>query len=343
MGFQKLRHITVLTGIGIILFICFLQDIHAEIYQSGKITVQHEEMPVRKNRRPIRFEHPYTLSGDVLTNVLSYTYYEEKGFLKSKESQRVFEDDEIRILVPLIIQAFSVAEPNQVILVSSYSERMILSDKQNYFILFITDNQLHMVFSRVRALQTFNDNMSAKRIYTQTRENPSRMKQSSFWKLIPAAGKQLKLQHENWLIADLYHETYQQPVARRIGTVDEKIKMETSDLDARLKKLEEMVGSGMDRVSDKPETAGFPVSAGRIHGESEIREKLIVLHEMVNEGLLSQEDYDYKKAELLKEAMTDMAGMGIRDQLRQLKDLKLDGFITEDDYNRKKKELLDQF
>lgn len=329
-----------LVGITFVIFLCFLQNIYAETYQSGKITVKLEELSVRKDGRSIQFDHPHVLVGNVLTNILSYTYFEEKGLLKKKEALRVFQDDEIRRLVPLIVQAFSVAKPTQVVLVSSYSERVLLADKQNYFILFISDDRLHMVFSRIRAFQTYNDNMSAKKIYTQTRENPSTMKRSRFWQLIPSAGQQLKPKHENWLIVDLYQEAYQQPIARRVGTVDEKIKMETSDLDTRLKKLEEMMSSGIDGVSDQSERVSLPGTTRAIHQESELKAKLIILYEMVNEGLLSKDDYDYKKIKLLEEAMADMS---IRDQLRELKELKSEGLITEGDYNEKKKDLLDQF
>ena len=76
---------------------------------------------------------------------------------------RVFQDEEIKKLVPLIAQAFSVATPTQVISATSYSYRMILSDKKNYCILFVADRSLNIVFGSVHKFQTFNDVMSEKK------------------------------------------------------------------------------------------------------------------------------------------------------------------------------------
>jgi hypothetical protein len=84
-----------------------------------------------------------------------------------------------------------------------------------------------------------------------------------------------------------------------------------------------------------------PTSPAReIHSESKIKNKLTVLRELVNDGIISEEDYDYKKAKMLREAMSDMS---LKEQLREIKDLQSEGLITEDDYNEKKKDLLDQF
>ncbi len=332
---QGRKQIILFVGIFCMMFFCKLYSIHADTYTDGMIVVKHEELPVKKSGRRIQFNHPYELGGDVITNALSYIYFEEKGLLKKKGTLRVFQDDEIRKLVPLIVQAFSVATPAQVVTVSSYSERMLLTDQQNYCILFISDRSLNIAFSRVHMFRTYNDAMSEKKRYTTTKENPSRINHSRFWKLIPSAGQRLEPNHENWLVIDLSNAVYQQPVARRIGTVDEKIKVGTSDLDARLRKLEERMQSDGETKVRKSITP-----AREIHSDSKIKNKLIILREMVDDGIVSEEDYDDKKAKILREAMDNMS---IKEQLQIIKDLKGEGLITESDYNEKKKELLDQF
>ncbi|MFN3531776.1 MAG: SHOCT domain-containing protein [Candidatus Brocadia sp.] len=332
---QRLKLTLFFLGIVCMAFFWKRYDVHADSYTDGRIVVKHEELPVKKNGRRIQFNHPYELSGNVITNALSYIYFEEKGLLKKKGTLRVFQDDEIRKLVPLLIQAFSVATPEQVVTVSSYSERMLLTDQQNYCILFISDRSLNIAFSRVHMFQTYNDTMSEKKRYTTTKENPAQISHSRFWKLIPSAGQRLEPSHENWLVIDLSNEMYQQPVAQRVGTVDEKIKVGTSELEARLRKLEERMGAAGETKVHKSITP-----AREIGSESKIKSKLIILREMVDDGIVSEEDYDYKKAKMLREAMNDMS---IKEQLQVIKDLKIEGLITEDDYNEKKKELLDQF
>lgn len=332
---QSLKRTLLFMGIVCMMCLCKFSDACADTYTDGRIVVKHEELPVKKNGRPIQFNHPYELAGNVITNALSYIYFEEKGLLKKKGTLRVFQDDEIRKLVPLIVQALSVATPTQVVTVSSYSERMLLTDQQNYCAVFISERNLNIAFSRIHMFQSYNDAMSEKKRYATAKENPSRISHSRFWKLIPSAGQRLEPSHENWLVIDLSNEMYQQPVAQRIGTVDEKIKVGTSELDARLRKLEEKMGTAGETKIHKSTT---PVR--EIRGESKIKSKLVILREMVDEGIISEEDYDYKKAKMLREAMGDMS---IKEQLQEIKDLKSEGLISEDDYNEKKKELLDQF
>ncbi|HHT9123925.1 MAG TPA: hypothetical protein ACFYEF_13735 [Candidatus Wunengus sp. YC63] len=178
-------------------------NIRADVYKDGLITVKYEKLPVKRDGQRIQFNHPYKLSESFVTKVLADIYYKEKGLFKRKETLRVFQDEEIKKLVPPIVQAFSVAMPAQVISVTSYSYRMILSDKKNYCILFIADHSLNIAFGRVHMFQTFNDVMSEKKKYLTTRENPAKKRRSSFWKLIPSAGQQLEPGHENWLIIDL--------------------------------------------------------------------------------------------------------------------------------------------
>ena len=178
-------------------------NIHADNYKDGLITVKHEELPVKRDGQRIQFNHPYKLSESFVTKVLADIYYKEKGLFKRKETLRVFQDAEIKKLVPLIVQAFSVATPMQVISVTSYSYRMILSDKKNYCIVFIAEHSLNIAFGRIHMFQTFNDIMSEKKKYLTTRENPAKKRRSSFWKLIPSAGQRLEPGHENWLIIDL--------------------------------------------------------------------------------------------------------------------------------------------
>lgn len=198
-----MKRMVLFVGIICVIFGCGLGDVHSDVYKDGLITVKHEELPVKRDGQRIQFDHPHKISESFVTKVLADIYYKEKGLFKRKETLRVFQDGEIKKLVPLIVQAFSVATSTQAIAVTSYSYRMILSDKKNYCILFVADRCLNIVFGRVHMFQTFNDVMSEKKKYLTTRENPAKKRRSSFWKLIPSAGQQLEPGHENWLVIEL--------------------------------------------------------------------------------------------------------------------------------------------
>lgn len=138
-------------------------NIYAYAYEYGIVAVGHKELPVRKSGHRIRFNHPYELTEDVIAKVLSNIHYREKGLFKRIRTLNVFQDKETKQLVPLIVHAFSVATPAQVVTVSSYSERLLLTDRHNYCVLFMDDRNLNIVFSHVHKFQTYNDIMSEKK------------------------------------------------------------------------------------------------------------------------------------------------------------------------------------
>ena len=207
MGNQKLERMLLCVGIVIVSFSYRLCTIHAYTYEYRMITVEHKALPVKKNGYRIQFNHPYKLAENITENVLSNIYYNEKGLFKRKSTLRVFQDKEIKQLVPLIAHAFSVATPTQVVTVSSYWERVVFTDRHNYCVLFITDHNLNVAFSHVHKFQTYNDIMSEKKRYHYTTlENPVKKRSSGFWKLIPSSGQRLEPGHENWLVIDLSKE-----------------------------------------------------------------------------------------------------------------------------------------
>ncbi len=78
----------------------------------------------------IQFNHPCKIEENTIANILSSIYYKEKWLFKRKGSFRVFQYREIEKLTPLIAKAFSIATPDKVFSTTSYSERVILTDKK---------------------------------------------------------------------------------------------------------------------------------------------------------------------------------------------------------------------
>lgn len=310
-----------------------VNEINAETYEDGKITVSHRELSIKKNRGYIRFNHPYEIDANVISNVLSQIYFEEKGLLKRSESKNVFQDDEISRLVPLIIQAFSVATPSQAIEIISYSERSFFVDKQNYCVMFMRDNRLNIVFSRIHKFQTYSDLMAEKKGRGTAKEDPAKVKGSRFWALLPTYGQVFEPGHKNWLVINITDETYQKPERRdpniaRAGGYDSYNQPQQKN-------------GRFDRGASTSSVYQQMTPRTNINRrESKIKSKLLILRELVNDGILLQEDYEYKKDMLLKDGMNDM---DIKDQFREIKDLMEEGLITEEDHLEKKKELLDLF
>ena len=208
---KRLKHTSLFLGIAFIVFFFKVCNIYAYTYEYGEAAVENKELTVKKNGHRVQFNHPYELTENVIAKVLSNIYYKEKGLFKRKKILNVFQDREIKQLVPLIARAFSVATTTQVVTVSSYFERVVFTDRHNYCVLFVTDRSLNIAFGHVHKFQTYNDIMSEKKryYYPTLLENPVKKRRSGFWKLIPSTGQRLELNHENWLVIDLSHEMYQ--------------------------------------------------------------------------------------------------------------------------------------
>lgn len=317
-------------------------EIYAETYTNGKITVEHKELPVKRNRNDVLFNHPYDMPAQVLTNILDNLYYQEKAFFKNKKPEKIFQDDEVKKLTPLLIQAFSVATPMQVISVVSYSDRFLLSDQQNYCILFIDDSYLNIAFSKIHKFQTYSDVVAEKKGLSAPK-NPTTINKSRFWQVLPTAGQRLEPGHTNWLVIDLSNSIFQQPVSEKTEP-DSRYARYTNPAQANRSEQYKRHDTRNTQPKNSHYYATQPQSvlseSQPEHRKSKIKNKLLILRELVFDGIITKEDYDSKKVKLLKEGLEHL---DIVEQLREIKALRLEHLITEDDYENKKRELLDNF
>ena len=350
-----------------------------KVIRRGKTTVKLRIFPSESGLAAHNFNHPYYLKKSTLIDILSSIYYLDKDILKvmlkkGKTAKRVFQYDEIEKLVPLIIHAFSIAKPEQDLLISSYSQRFLLEDLNNVFSLFMTGDKLNIVFGKVR----HKGNVSKSSVLTTRRlerdPEPTKVKKSHFWKLVVKPGQQFKPGHNNWLIIDFQNELFVNGVENRkkddAQKYDKKLKPIVDPLEERIKKLEEMLSKGdskggsiedpsdiseketkidtadvdsgyndWDKPSDNNELSSDLQQADKKEDISIIKEKFYALRELLDEDLITYIDYDNKKLELLQE----LHDFDVKSSLKQLKELMDMGFITIDDFDKTKTELLNMF
>lgn len=240
-----------------------------------------EELDGNRNLIKKGFNHPYFFTNEGLTNILNSIYYKERGFLKGKGKRKLFRQEELRNIVPHIISAFSMATDYQDILVYSTSQKVLLSDRESYFSMFVLDNELHVVFSTIKSKKSYTDGKTYKRSKSKLKD-PLDVKRSSFWSLIPMGGQRLAKGHQNWLIVDLSSDLFG-----------------TSNIDIN-------INSNLSGVVNDVETIKDRVIADRGFVEEKkkyqnVREKLRGLKDLKDDGLISEKDYEEKKKELLKE------------------------------------------
>ena len=156
------------------------------------------------------FNHPYYFTEAGLANILSSVYYKGGGYSTGKRAKMLFWGEELKNIIPSIISAFSMANDSQDILVFSTPYNIRFPDTpRNYFSMFMTNNELNIVFSAIKSKKSWLTDGRAIQMSTYWRDSnryifkdPLDVKSCTRGSLIPMEGQRLASGHENWLIID---------------------------------------------------------------------------------------------------------------------------------------------
>lgn len=285
------------------------------------------------------FSHPYIIDAERLKKVLSSISFREKGVLSAKGGGKVFTKTETEKLASLISDALSKSTADEYLYVYSPRGRPLLNDLETAFSLFVVDEEMNIAFSRV---QSRLENVPGSNRSKTPSKDPTSMKDGGFWELAVGEGQQYKEGHRNWLIINLREKTFDAEPPAASMPLDEGVYDSYSRTDPvveeRLKKLEEQIGLASPNNSAPPvqPQPSTPPSSD----DDSMNQKFRDLKELLDNDLISPEDYQYKKKELLKrESQTKKS---IPQRLKDLRGLMDEGLITDKEYEAKKRELLDR-
>jgi len=249
-------------------------EIREELDENGNV--------IKKN-----YNHPYYFTAGGLTNILSSIFYTQKNLmLGTKGKQRLYQKAELQVIIPPILSAFSMANDSQDILVLSTVDKVLLADSQSYFSMFISNNELNIVFSDILNKKSFRDGKSFRKSNKAKFKDPFEVKRSGHWNLIPMEGQRFAPGHQNWLIFDLSSNLF--GVAGNGGSGSSNANNNTAHTDNRARTIERKVRTSNNFIEEKQKY-------------SDVRDKLKELKVLSDEGLISDEDYELKKKELLNE------------------------------------------
>ncbi len=301
-----------------------VQDKYDNIYNEGKTYIRLEELKSTKGASKTFLDHPQYLSKDMLASVLSSIYFKEKGIKGSSKEQYVFHESELLKLTPHIADAFIRASPSQYILVNSNytkGKMLVKSDVYTIFGLFVSSDKLNVVFSRIQYEGIINKGRDKTKKFADSGGtafvDPFSITKNPFWKINIRSGQRLKKGHDNWLIIDLEKDAF-------VKKEDYEKKVAPSDKQEGVK-----VYGTKERVSGSPE---------RVETKLSIKDQLLELKELETTGLITSEDYERRKAEIL----VGKQEKSIREKFIELRKLKEGGFIGDIDYENKKRDLLDK-
>jgi hypothetical protein len=340
------------------------QGLNSNIFNEGKTYIRLEKLKSTKGASKANLDHPKYLSKDILSGVLSSIYYKEKGVTGWGKEQNIFGESELLNLTPHMLDAFTKASPSQYILVnSSYAKGkgLFKSDVYTIFGLFISNNKLNAVFSRIQYEDIVDK--GADNVLGETEQqafvDPFSITKNPFWKISLRSGQQFKTGHNNWLVIDLEEgtiiskEDYEKkeipnekqagpdtPLTTQAPSGRQTVIVQQMSIKDQLLELKELETTGLITNEDyelrKALILGSKISKS-------IKDKFNDLRKLKEDGLISDIDYDHKKRDLLEEGDQSEKEKNIKEILAVYLGLRDEGFITDEDYDYKKKKLLKEF
>lgn len=245
-----------------------------------------EEQDEKGNVIKKNYNHPYYFTGGGLANILSSIYYTQKSLmLGSKGRKQLYKKEELQNIIPPIISAFSMANDSQDILVFSTSDKVLLADAQSYFSMFVSNNELNIVFSDILNKKSISDGRSFRKSNKSKFKDPFDVKRSGHWNLIPMEGQRFAPGHQNWLVIDLSSSLFGVAGSGNVSNNDSGNPLQSG---GRARSIERKVRTSNNFIEEKQKY-------------QDVRDKLKELKVLSEEGLISEKDYELKKKELLNE------------------------------------------
>jgi len=258
--------------------------VHAVVFEEGRDYVKLEKLVDRNKQVVARdYAHPYKFTEEQLRAILDSYEYSEYAFFSWSKPKRVFFEEEIDMLAPSLVKAFAVATKDDTVVFSSTARKrdlLLPTWRQTTGMFFVEVEQLHFVLGNLNV--EISDESSE--LYT---EDPRSRWGLKTFKLVrglnqsePRVDKKdryLKKPHDNWIVTDL------PAFLARIGGGEEP---------AAGPEIPSSEVAGED-AQPKPEAPSAP--------EKSIKDRLEELKALYEAGLITEQEYEQKRAALLQE------------------------------------------
>jgi hypothetical protein len=268
------------------------QWVQTPVAREYTFNVTLEQPPGNATTAPQKYAHPYEIEQADLEQLMGdLTYTKKVGSKEAKTPSPVFQAVEIDRLAPVLAEALAKADASQRVRFISFNQKkgMIFSVSQKTeAVTFIEpDGQLNIAFNHVNSERNPSETSAVYPNYSKV--DPVKIKTSkSYLSPLPYAGlHQLESgeQAPMWLVADLEKMRGKAgasapPVIKEAAEVSSAVTVETET---------------HEPSSPKPEPRITPEETLN----EDIRSKLIFLKKLLDEGLISEEDYNTRKMVLL--------------------------------------------
>jgi len=229
----------------------------------------------KKKVRPL--DHPHKFDQQQMESLLNALQYFQPGFFSVTGNKGkvydLFTEEETGLIAAPLVEAFETADTEQWVdfSVTTFRGQLLIgSFRQTDGVMFVKNGKLNIIIRNIAEKKNPSEELASYDPTTGYRGMSHLVK-------IPAS----ELKDDNWLIIDLksFYEALEQKPAPR----DEKQKD--------------------DEAADKagPQESGRPKKQESAKEEPSVKQRLKLLQELYDEGLITEQEYNKKRKEVLEE------------------------------------------
>ena len=258
--------------------------VRTPVAKEGDFVVTLEQLQDKGAVVPQQYAQPFKIQPKALAKIMRDLKYSEKsGLLGKKETSPVFQEVEIDRLAPVLAGALANADATQRVRFTSYNrgKALIFSvSRETEGVMFVKpENRLNIAFNYINAeiepdsVNTLPPNFS--------KMDPLRIRATSTILLPDPDYATLHVTDDDqtapmWVVIDL------------------------DKLDQILSKAPAMPAAEQQTTAPEPQPTVAPAAPSGNALQKDIKAKLQYLKGLLDDGLISEEDYNAKKAELLE-------------------------------------------
>lgn len=235
------------------------------------------------------YKHPYEIDTADLKKLLGdLTYVAKAGLMKTEEEISVFQEVEIDRLAPVLREALAKAGDRQRVRFISFNQAQSflfsLSRKTEGILFVETDGQLNIAFNFINSDRHTSETTAVNPVYSKV--DPLKIQTSDTPISVPSYAAR---------------HTFEQGVPAPMWVVVDCSKLREV-MTVPLGKKPEKDSTAIEGKAGSPDITAkraVPMQASTEGLKEDIKNKLRYLKELLDEGLISEEDYTTKKMELL--------------------------------------------
>ncbi|MEZ4484331.1 MAG: SHOCT domain-containing protein [Syntrophotaleaceae bacterium] len=249
-------------------------------------------------------DHPARLSANLIRKVLGSLEVQFEG---EDNPVPVFSNSELEILGEAVSRGLAQAGPSEdITCVIAGNHRGRTTPDISTYRLFFASDRLNLIVGTLHGQSAeVSDGSGHSPIVPSRKYIPSEQRQTATgWAIVPRVGMKYKtsgalasnvVKRYDWLILDPTPDTFRE--AAQMWEDTDKFQAEQQDIQQRIEAMQRSIEQ-IEQSSASFAPVDAPAEAGTVEGGS-IKQRLEILRDLKNEGLITEEEFSSKKRAIL--------------------------------------------